>query len=177
MTRFTPRARRKDTFISIILFAAAAPLARLPVLKPVAVESNRRLEFDVGVAEGEGHQIEPPAVSSRLDVSPSAAFVSPLPCRVEASLAEAPPASSANSVFGVVNHEKPQSKQTKSFGNAHTPGLSRSLKFGKWMIISAENSARLPVAHDKQDITNPQELTEKCKQPKNGCLFKMEHSP
>jgi len=48
--------------------------------------------------------------------------------------------SNANLVSGMVNLEKPHSKQTKSFGNRQTPGLSTLFKPEKWMIISAENS-------------------------------------
>jgi hypothetical protein len=65
---------------------------------------------------------------------------STLLCRVEPSPA-VPSASSANSDFGVVNREKPQSKQTKSVGNNKTPGLSMFLRPWKWMFISLMNSA------------------------------------
>jgi hypothetical protein len=44
-------------------------------------------------------------------------------------------------VFGIVNRETPQSRQTDSFGNNHTPGLSRFSGPDKWTIISAVNSA------------------------------------
>jgi hypothetical protein len=50
-------------------------------------------------------------------------------------------ASSAKSVPDVVNPEKPQSKQTKTFGKAKTPGLSMFLRPRKWIIISVMNSA------------------------------------
>jgi|HubBroStandDraft_4_1064222.scaffolds.fasta_scaffold742150_1 hypothetical protein len=52
-------------------------------------------------------------------------------------------ASSANSFFDAVNREKPQSKHTKTFGNARMPGLSIFRMPLKWIIISAANSAKL----------------------------------
>jgi hypothetical protein len=45
-----------------------------------------------------------------------------------------------SSPSGLVNHEKPQSKQIETFGHAGTPGLSIFLLL-EWMIISAVNSA------------------------------------
>ena len=52
-----------------------------------------------------------------------------------------PSLSARNSVSDVVNTEEPQSKQTKTFGNAKTPGLARCLIRLKWIIISAVTSA------------------------------------
>jgi hypothetical protein len=49
-------------------------------------------------------------------------------------------ASDASSALGTVNCEKPQSKQTKSFGNSMTPELSRFMIPPRWTSISAENS-------------------------------------
>jgi hypothetical protein len=43
---------------------------------------------------------------------------------VHRSLAAIPAASDTSSVSGTLNRAKPQSKQTKSFGNSQTPGLS-----------------------------------------------------
>jgi hypothetical protein len=57
----------------------------------------------------------------------------------------------ANSFFGTVKREQPQSKQTKSFGNTQTPGLSRFLRAEKWMTISAV-SCLMPDPHNRQDI-------------------------
>jgi len=45
--------------------------------------------------------------------------------RIKVSLVIVPLTSRANSVSGVMNREKPQSKQTKTFGNTRTPGLAR----------------------------------------------------
>ena len=73
----------------------------------------------------------------------------------EAAPVSVPLPSNANSVSGTVNHVKPQSKQTKSFGNIQTVGLSRLLRPRKWTLISELNSASLPDAHIKQGITNP----------------------
>jgi hypothetical protein len=42
---------------------------------------------------------------------------------------------------GVVNREKPQSRETKSLGNTQTGGLSRFLRPGKWTRISVPNPA------------------------------------
>jgi hypothetical protein len=42
----------------------------------------------------------------------------------------------------MVKDAKPQSKQTKSFGNIKTVGLSSFFNPGKWMLISAPNSVR-----------------------------------
>jgi hypothetical protein len=42
------------------------------------------------------------------------------PTFVVASVVAVPPLSNASSVCGIVNCEKPQSKQTNSFGNNHT---------------------------------------------------------
>jgi hypothetical protein len=50
-------------------------------------------------------------------------------------------ASRANSVSGMINREEPQSKHTKTFGNANKPGLSMFVRPQKWIIISAVNSA------------------------------------
>jgi len=50
-------------------------------------------------------------------------------------------ASSAKSVPGMVKREEPQSKQTKTFGNTRTPGLSMFLTPLTWIIISVVNSA------------------------------------
>jgi hypothetical protein len=50
-------------------------------------------------------------------------------------------ASRANSLSGIVNREAPQSKQTNTFGNSQTVGLVKFLQPGKWMLISAGNSA------------------------------------
>jgi hypothetical protein len=72
--------------------------------------------------------------------------------RVEAPFAPAPLASDTNSDFGPVKYDEPQSKQTKSFENALTPGLSRFFKPEKWMIISAVNSVSLPDPQNRQDI-------------------------
>src|SRR6266403_1640610 len=52
-------------------------------------------------------------------------------------------ATDSNSVSGTVNREKPQSKQTTSFGNNKTPGLSKCLSPGKCTSMSAVNSACL----------------------------------
>ena len=43
-----------------------------------------------------------------------------------------------------MNEEEPQSRQTRSFGNTKTPELSESLRNGKWIFTSAENSLWLP---------------------------------
>jgi hypothetical protein len=57
------------------------------------------------------------------------------------SLVTAPAASCANSGAGIVDCEKPQSKQITSTGNTQTPGLSRFLTTPvKWMMISLGNS-------------------------------------
>jgi hypothetical protein len=61
--------------------------------------------------------------------------------RVETSVLILSPSSRAKSAFGVVNREKPQFKQTKTFGKTKTPGLSTLLRPLKWIIISAVNSA------------------------------------
>jgi len=45
--------------------------------------------------------------------------------RIEVSQVIIPLTSRANSVSGVMNREKPQSKQTKTFGNTRTPGMAR----------------------------------------------------
>jgi len=55
----------------------------------------------------------------------------------------------------MVNREEPQSKQTKSFGNAQTGGLSRFLSPQKWMSISVPNSLRLLDRHSAQFISHP----------------------
>jgi len=43
----------------------------------------------------------------------------------------------------MVKREEAQSKQTKTFGNTRTPGLSMFLTPLKWIIISVVNSAWL----------------------------------
>jgi hypothetical protein len=73
---------------------------------------------------------------------------------VEAVFVPVPLSSNANSDSGTVNREKPQSKQTESFGNSQMPGLSKFFRPEEWMSISAENSAILTDLHDIQDITN-----------------------
>jgi len=76
-------------------------------------------------------------------------------CAVDCSLFEAPLASNANSSSGTLNREEPQSKQTKTFGNSQTPGLSRFLSPMKWSIISAEKLPWFSEAHAGQDINSP----------------------
>ena len=84
----------------------------------------------------------------------------------EVFLDKLPVASSANSVSGVVNLEKPHSRQTKTLGNRKTLGLSRFLMPEKWMLISAGNTACLREPHDTQGINTPYEsktyMTKKC---------------
>ena len=52
----------------------------------------------------------------------------------------------------LVNCVKPQSKQTASFGNTKTPGLSRFLSPEKWMLISATNCVWFSEPHDLQIV-------------------------
>lgn len=54
-----------------------------------------------------------------------------------------PAFSFCNSASGMVNSEKPQSKQTETFGNNKTLGLLMFLLPEKWIIISAVNSAAI----------------------------------
>jgi hypothetical protein len=61
-------------------------------------------------------------------------------------------ASCDNSFFGVVNREKPQSKQIKTFGNTNTLGLSRLWRPLEWTFTSALNSLWRPDPHDAQSI-------------------------
>jgi hypothetical protein len=70
-----------------------------------------------------------------------------LPSLLRASLGGVASASNANASSGVVNREKPQSKQTKIFGNTKTLGLSRFLRPEKWIFISAANSSSLADVH------------------------------
>jgi hypothetical protein len=49
-------------------------------------------------------------------------------------------ASLANSSFGIVKSEAPQSKHTNIVGNTQTVGLVQFLEPGKWMLISEGNS-------------------------------------
>jgi len=101
----------------------------------------------------------------------------PFLSQVEASLIGVPLVSDANLIFGVVNHEKPQSVQTKRFANTKTPDLFRFLRPETWMHISAANSARRTDAQHEH-ITKPLFAClrrRKCKQAKNVCLFKIEH--
>src|SRR5277367_74134 len=74
---------------------------------------------------------------------------------VNTSLGGVVAASSFNSVSGTVNCEKPQFKQTTSFGNTKTPGLSTFLKPLGWSFASAANSIPLSNAHAGQDINPP----------------------
>jgi hypothetical protein len=67
-------------------------------------------------------------------------------------LAGATPASRANSGAGVMNEEEPQSRQTRSFGNTKTPGLSAFLRPGKWMFTWAGSSSWLLEAQDLHDM-------------------------
>jgi hypothetical protein len=60
---------------------------------------------------------------------------------VARALVGVPAASNANSAAGTVDCKNPQSKQTASFGNTQTPGLSSSLSPPKCIIISAGNLA------------------------------------
>jgi Response regulator containing a CheY-like receiver domain and an HTH DNA-binding domain len=76
-------------------------------------------------------------------------------CPVDCSLFRAPLASNANSSSGTLNREEPQSKQTKTFRNSQTPGLSRFLSPMKWSIISAEKLPCFSEAHAGQDINSP----------------------
>ena len=64
----------------------------------------------------------------------------------------------ANSVSGAVTSAKPQSKQITNFEKNKTPGLSRLLSRAERIIISAGNSACRPDAHNRQDITPPQDV-------------------
>ena len=76
-----------------------------------------------------------------------AAVVSRSPGRVAAS--------NANSDSGVVKREKPQFKQTTSFGNTKTQGVPRFLRLLGWTITSAANSTSLSNIHARQDISPP----------------------
>ena len=75
--------------------------------------------------------------------------------RAVAPFVPLPLESNANSDSGTVNCEKPQAKQTKSFGNTKTPGSSTFLRLRKWMTISAANSDSLLDPHNRQDIAPP----------------------
>jgi hypothetical protein len=50
----------------------------------------------------------------------------------------------------MVNSVKPHSKQTASFGNTHTMGLSKPFNPGKWMAISPLNTLWLSERHRLQ---------------------------
>ena len=63
-----------------------------------------------------------------------------------------PFANAVTSVSGVVNREKPQSKQTKTLGKRKMPGLSKPATPEKWNTISVENSASFLDVHKTQDI-------------------------
>jgi hypothetical protein len=71
-----------------------------------------------------------------------------LSCRLEASVSCIPLASSANLVSGIANSVKPQSMQTRGFGNTQTTGLSRPSRPGKWRLISAPNCSWFCDVHD-----------------------------
>jgi hypothetical protein len=58
----------------------------------------------------------------------------------QATLDATPFPSSRNSVSGVINREKPQSKQIETLGHTKMPGLSMFLRPLRWMFISAVNS-------------------------------------
>ena len=90
--------------------------------------------------------------------------------RAEAPFVPLPPESNANSDSGTVNCEKPQAKQTKSFGNTQTPGSSTFLRLRKWMIISAANSDSLRDPHNRQDISASDNLATQgsWRQPSGG---------
>ena len=65
-----------------------------------------------------------------------------------------PFASPANSLSGIANSVKPQSMQTRSFGNMKTPGLFRPSHPLKWTLISALNLRLLSEEHDLHIIAS-----------------------
>jgi hypothetical protein len=73
----------------------------------------------------------------------------------QAALNLAPSVSRCNSRSGSTNPVKPQLKQTVTFGNAKTPGLSRTSRPEKWIIISVPNCVCFSDPHDAHAITMP----------------------
>src|SRR5208282_2125735 len=63
--------------------------------------------------------------------------------------------SRCNSFSGTANSVKPQSMQTRSFGNRRTGGLSRFFSPGKWTLISELNFRWFSELHDLHDIASP----------------------
>ena len=60
-----------------------------------------------------------------------------------------------NSPSGRVNRERPQSKQTRTFGNANTTGLAMCFIPEKWITISVGNSISFTDLHDSHGIRTP----------------------
>src|ERR1039458_9529768 len=87
--------------------------------------------------------------------------------------AGATPASRANSSAGVMNEEEPQSRQTISLGNTRTPGLSASLRPGKWMFTSAGNSARLVEVQNVHDMVITSKFATTLHGAKARCLCRI----
>src|SRR5579864_9048112 len=83
------------------------------------------------IGDSELELTQAPTVSSYA-VNDRATFFS----KTTAPATASPVASTLSSLLGTVNSVKPHSKQTASFGNVHTVGLSKPFNPGKWMAIS-----------------------------------------